>query len=304
MEDTAWGQIPEKVQGSQAWLDWRKKGLGASDAPIIMGVSPWKTPYKLWLEKTGKLKSEKQNWAQGRGHKLEPIARQKYEKLKGLAMPPETFTNGHLFASLDGWNKKVNGGLEIKCPGYPDHLTAMAGDIPEKYEWQLIHQCIVTKAKWIDYFSYHVEKDADDNTGDIACVRFLADVLKEKEYLHMAGIFWTCVLTKKPPPMTDKDFEPITDARLLSLTQKYETEKAALAIAELKVDHVKKEIIALMRSRAWRRVECGKAKIYEITKKGSVDNKLMAKENGLDPEKYRKTGSTYFRIDISDKGEE
>ena len=40
-------------QKSEEWLDWRKKGIGSSDAPIIMGVSPWKTPFELWEEKTG-----------------------------------------------------------------------------------------------------------------------------------------------------------------------------------------------------------------------------------------------------------
>ena len=31
----------------------RHEGLGASDTPIIMGYSTYKTPYELYLEKTG-----------------------------------------------------------------------------------------------------------------------------------------------------------------------------------------------------------------------------------------------------------
>lgn len=32
----------------------RKKGLGATDCAAVMGLSPYKTPYELWLQKTGR----------------------------------------------------------------------------------------------------------------------------------------------------------------------------------------------------------------------------------------------------------
>jgi predicted phage-related endonuclease len=38
-------------QQTPEWLEFRKNKIGASDAPIIMETSPWKTPYQLWLEK-------------------------------------------------------------------------------------------------------------------------------------------------------------------------------------------------------------------------------------------------------------
>ena len=37
----------------EAWLQERKKGLGASDAGSIIGVNPWKSNVELWREKTG-----------------------------------------------------------------------------------------------------------------------------------------------------------------------------------------------------------------------------------------------------------
>ncbi len=33
----------------------RKQGLGATDCAAVMGLSPYKTPYELWLEKTGRM---------------------------------------------------------------------------------------------------------------------------------------------------------------------------------------------------------------------------------------------------------
>lgn len=36
------------------WLEQRKKGIGGSDVAAIMGISPWKSPLEVWLEKTGR----------------------------------------------------------------------------------------------------------------------------------------------------------------------------------------------------------------------------------------------------------
>src|SRR5450759_347046 len=40
-------------QRSDAWRVWRAQGMSASEAAIIMGRSPYKTPWRLWSEKTG-----------------------------------------------------------------------------------------------------------------------------------------------------------------------------------------------------------------------------------------------------------
>ncbi len=33
------------------WLEWRRSGVGASDVAGILGLSPWTTPYEVWLSK-------------------------------------------------------------------------------------------------------------------------------------------------------------------------------------------------------------------------------------------------------------
>jgi len=42
-------------QNSTDWHDWRRGGLGSSDAPVVMGNSPWMTPRKLWSIKTHRI---------------------------------------------------------------------------------------------------------------------------------------------------------------------------------------------------------------------------------------------------------
>lgn len=65
------GKIIRLKQNSADWTEWRKSGLGASDAPIIMEKSPWSTPYKLYLEKTTDQNFFQENRATQKGRALE-----------------------------------------------------------------------------------------------------------------------------------------------------------------------------------------------------------------------------------------
>lgn len=55
----------------------RSKFIGGSDVAAVLGVSPWKTPYELWLEKTHRAPKEvidpQRQKRFDRGHRLEPI---------------------------------------------------------------------------------------------------------------------------------------------------------------------------------------------------------------------------------------
>lgn len=48
----------EEMQNHEAWLGMRNKGIGGSDAGVIMGDNQWKSKYQLWLEKTGQAEPE------------------------------------------------------------------------------------------------------------------------------------------------------------------------------------------------------------------------------------------------------
>lgn len=42
----------------EEWLEERKKGIGGSDAAVILGLNPYKNNIRLWEEKTGKVQAE------------------------------------------------------------------------------------------------------------------------------------------------------------------------------------------------------------------------------------------------------
>jgi putative phage-type endonuclease len=54
------------------WLEERRRGIGGSDIPLLMGVSAYGTEYELWLDKTGRAEHKAQTEAMRRGNWLEP----------------------------------------------------------------------------------------------------------------------------------------------------------------------------------------------------------------------------------------
>ena len=81
-------KIERLQQNTSEWHQWRRQGLGASDAPVIMGDAAFKTTRMLWSIKTGRMQEEAPGPAARRGHELERLARQAYEREVGIQMEP------------------------------------------------------------------------------------------------------------------------------------------------------------------------------------------------------------------------
>jgi putative phage-type endonuclease len=276
-------------QQSADWLAWRTQGIGSSDAPVIMEVSPWKSPLQLWEEKLGKAKPQTTNWAQQRGIDLEPKARAYYETLENREMPPTLLEHpkyGFLRASLDGYNAKSKRILEIKCPGREDHAKAVAGQVPEKYIWQLYHQLLVADADQVDYFSY------DGQSG--AIVPFYRDEKAEKKLLAAEVNFWELVQSKTPPAPTDKDYAVVKDSESERLFKRWKTldARAGAVLEELK------EIEAEIKRRHEKesRIQCAGVKLLRFQRSGSVDYAKIPELAGVDLERYRKAPLTVTQI--------
>lgn len=152
-------------QNTSEWLDWRKGGLGGSDAPIIMGVSPFKKPYTLFTEKTGITKPATPHPAAAaamqRGHDLEPVARDLVCSITREFFSPicgEHENHPWMRLSADGISMDGSTLLEIKCPGQKDWEVAKSGKVPEKYVGQIQHAFAVSGAERLLYATYRPEE--------------------------------------------------------------------------------------------------------------------------------------------------
>jgi putative phage-type endonuclease len=158
MEISTWKASRIDVQqGSFEWLDIRKKHVCASDASIIMGMSPWRTRQELLEEKKGLREVQEINFPMQRGMLLEPQARVLAENLFDNVFIPGVYVSEEypfMLASYDGISLDEKIILEIKCPGKKAHSDAKKGQIPAYYKPQLQHQIAVCGLDRVHYFSF------------------------------------------------------------------------------------------------------------------------------------------------------
>ena len=69
-------EIPYKDH--EEWLAIRKNYIGGSDAGAVIGLNPYRSAYKLWAEKTGKLPGFEGNVATKVGSFLEEFVAQMF----------------------------------------------------------------------------------------------------------------------------------------------------------------------------------------------------------------------------------
>lgn len=203
--------VVEFKQNTKEWYQWRNGGIGASEAAVVLGISPWSTRFELWAVKTGKLKKGEFNpfavAAMKRGHDLEPVARELYEERVGFKVPPVSFMHGdHTFirASLDGWNEERRHVAEIKCPGKADQTKARKGKVPDKYYVQLQQQMLVCGAESADYISY-------DGKDELIVIPVMPDPEYQRVLLNELIEFWELVETKTPPKVDATDLSKVCD---------------------------------------------------------------------------------------------
>lgn len=161
----------ELTQGSPEWLAYRAQHFNASDAPAMMGCSPYRTRAELLRELHTGLAGDVDAGTQRRfddGHRFEALARPLAEQIIGQDLYPVTGSEGRYSASFDGLtmdeltafeHKTLGAGLldtfEYAGPG----ITG--ADLPKHYRVQMEHQCMVSGAERVLFMA---TKWADDDT--------------------------------------------------------------------------------------------------------------------------------------------
>lgn len=286
-------KIIELEQGTPEWLDFRKKHIGASDAPVIMNESPWKTPLKLWQEKLGLRQDKKQTLAMKRGTDLEPIAREAYMKLTGHEVKPivaVSLDRKMMSASYDGVTSDYKHAVEIKCPNKDDHALALEGKIPRKYLYQLLQQMLVLGIDHADYFSYANEKD-------VALVTLiLKEVEREaEELIKQEEKFWSYVENMEEPPMQKRDLVEMKSLEWGLTVDEYLAVKQQLKELEAKEKAFKEQLIAMANGE-----NCygSGIKLSQYTRKGTIDYAEIPEIKSIDLNRYRKPPISGWVINV------
>ena len=199
--------IPTAKMTREEWLRLRRKGIGGSDASVIMGKNPYRSILQLWEEKIGKLPvtddgNEYTYW----GNVMEPIIRKEFMNRTGLKVRQKHAMIFHkdypyLFADVDGIATDERG---EKCIFEAKTASQYKADqwengVPEEYVLQVQHYlevCGMNKAYIAaliggNKFVFHTIYRDDDLIKEL--------ISREKE-------FWEeRVLTGTEPVMDDSD---------------------------------------------------------------------------------------------------
>lgn len=185
------------------WLERRRKTVGASEVAAILGLSPWKSPFALYLEKVGEVEvsGEETPW-QRWGNILEPAICDEYSAQTGRKVVDHgryavrySETCPHLSATLDrevlAYDERGPGCMDAKSAHFVKAKDWEDG-APLLYQVQLQAQMEVTGYKWgslavliggSDFRWCDVERNED----------FIA-VMRRK-----VAEFWTMVENRTPP---------------------------------------------------------------------------------------------------------
>lgn len=275
-------------QGTEKWHEWRKAGQGSSDAPVIMGVSPYKTPYQLYLEKLGlnivdEKKEAGKKFIFEKGHKIEAEARAHREVDLGFELLPKLYAHKDitwLIASMDGANDEHSYADEYKLVSKAEYE---AGVCPDRYYPQVQHQYVVSGLKTINIVLCMHEKNEDGKSKLLKKVVHVPVDLKYIEKLLKAHVeFRECVQKKTPPELTAKDAIKVKDNELKKLITQYKKNLARIEkVAAIEKEN--EELKKLIFEKATHPFMVhGKVSIKSSVRKGAVDYDKFFKEKKID----------------------
>ena len=284
-------RIERLQQNTPEWRRWRLHGIGASDAPVIMGETPFKTPRLLWWVKTGRREEEPAGPAARRGRQLEALARRAYERRTGTQVEPVCLVHDELDwmrASLDGLNFDGSTLVEIKCPlSLRDRVTALERRVPFQYHAQLQHQLEVSRAERAHYWSFH------GNDGVLVGVR--PDQEYAKRLIDAEAKFWQLVTENRWPETDCEELDLSADPRWRDAALRYREVRFRLEQAEFEEQQLRLKLKAMATAR--RTWGCG-VELLKTSRKGAVDYSAVPQLRGVALEPYRKPPVAVVKINF------
>ena len=194
------------------WLEYRRKGIGGSDASAVLGISPFRTARDLYFDKLNIVTADDGgNWvAMEMGNLLEDLVARIFAKKTGLRIFQRKVMYQHprypwMLADLDYLVEQPDGTLailEIKTTNYNarDKWEYNGEEIvPAYYEAQGRHYMAVVNLNRVYFCCLY------GNSEDEVIIRCIdRDMAYEQELIALEDYFWhDNVLAKNPPPYTE-----------------------------------------------------------------------------------------------------
>lgn len=315
-------KVIDVVQGSQAWHQWRRSGIGASESAVLLDDNTEMTPWQLWFSKVNDT-HETQMLAQAgihprcnpcmaHGQRTEVTARRAIEThYQWLLLPlcAQCDIQPWLRASFDGLNDDGEP-VEIKCPTdtvfdqvqqHREHSEAY-----QRYWPQVQHQLCVSQQSrgWLIFYCQ----------GEICAVEIHADTAYHTQLRDAGERFWQQVRTHTAPDLDPRrdNWQPNPEdaAQWQRLAQRYQQLhreqqplKAQVAQQQQRLQQVQAQMVALMGDFGYAQYEG--VRLCRFHRQGTVDySALLADHHGDISNdvlnRYRRAGSEQVRVTLEE----
>lgn len=209
-------EIIKLLHNSPEWLEFRKSGIGGSDAAAICGLSPFKTNVQVWEEKVGirepddiSANPQVQYGKDAEDLQLKMFALD-YPEYDVYVHKDTVYKRDFMFASLDGElvckSTKEEGIYEGKTTEVHSNrdFEKWNNKVPVYYYCQILHYLIVTGKKFV---ILRAQIKHEGQNGEIELIirhyRFnRKDCLEDMRFLYLKEkAFWQSVVAKKRPAL-------------------------------------------------------------------------------------------------------
>ena len=189
----------------EEWLEYRRLGIGGSDASVVCGINRYKSPVELWLDKTGQIPPQEAGEAAYWGTQLEPFVRSEFTKRTGIEVKQvkellQSEEYPFMLANLDGICEVQDVGtciFEAKTAS-----AYKAGEwentIPDEYMCQIQHYMAVT-----GYAGTYIAVLIGGNTFKWRFVERDEELISM--LIELESAFWNHVQDCTPPPLDGSD---------------------------------------------------------------------------------------------------
>lgn len=265
-----------------------------------MGLSPYKSAYMLWTEKTGRVEPEdiSGEYHVSRGTMNEPVALGKLEQKLGLQIEANTRfvhpEHGYMACEVDGHQADFI--VEIKCMGLKNHELTAKGEVPEHYLAQCHYNMAISGMSKCIFVSYRPED------GTLHEVTIEADKVWKDKVLKAAQKFWEVnVLQDVEPERSELDVEDMSGNDLYrQLAEQIKLQDIKKKEAEESLKLLKSQLDELLTAKSITAARgCG-LRVRKYERKGSIDYKKVPELKGLDLEPYRKKSVSIFDVRVKD----
>lgn len=265
-------------QNSQEWLDARKQYRTASEAAIVLGISPFTSVADFKLIKAG-VKQQYYSAAMQQGHDLEDRVRQLSNRHFGLDFKDECWVNGSYMASLDGIDGDTLVELKVSDRTYRDLKD---GIMPAYYHAQVQQQLYCSPAE-VGYIVAYSPK-ADE-------IAISARIELDYAVIDKIEAAWEAFDAMEVPEVADMS----NNGAVMELFQRYAKIKAETERAKDEMDEIKKGLIEHSSDKS---LTAGDFKLTKGKPRVTYDYKKAATKASVDLEQYRKESEGTWTISV------